>query len=148
MESLAKDEKREKTVLDDIISALQFVIDSVGAAHVKQPKKKQRTVAGQGTTPRSAEATLKGMGFCLSMFLEFAFEGTTTVNGKCFKSYSALRPELQQVMLAAQETFSTEASDGKEVDAIELATLLTESFVDKPVHTIIGAMRKQAVFSG
>lgn len=132
VQSLTADDKREKNALDDILGALQYVKDS---AAVAEPSRKKARLSAD---PEHGSATLKATAFCVSIFLQFTFEGEVSVSGKLVKSYSSLRPELQQIMLSAQETFACETSEGKEVDAMEFAALLTEQYADRPVLSIVG----------
>lgn len=137
--STSNDDKRDKNALDDIIAALQYVVDSMA---VSEPaKKKSKTDRKHGV---DAVATLPTMSFCMSIFLQFVFMGEVSVNGKLMKAYSNLRSELQQIMLSAQETFVSESAAGKEVDAMELASLLAEQFADKPVISVVGDDEEEA----
>lgn len=81
--------------------------------------RKQKESTGQGD---AVDAALKTKAFCISIFLQFAFEGAVSVSGKLVKAYSALRSELQQVMLSAIETFVNNGPHGagSKVDAMEL----------------------------
>lgn len=135
--SLANDEKREKTALDDILAALQYVVDSAAAVEpAKKKSKRQRE--------KSDDHSLSTIPFCVSIFMEFAFQSEVVVNGKLIKVYSSLRSELQQIMLSAQETFTAEASEGKQVDAMEFAALLTQQFADKPVMSVVSDDEEEA----
>eukprot|EP00438_Fugacium_kawagutii_P029202 Skav229537 [mRNA] locus=scaffold568:49055:58809:- [translate_table: standard] len=142
VENLAHDEKREKTALDEVITALQYAADSSASGKVTAPaaKRQKRGDPGEHAAPElsGSAATSKTMSFCLSIFLEFVFQGEVSVNGKLVKAYSALRSELQQIMLSAHETFVASSSEGQKVDAMELAALLTQQFADKPVMMVIG----------
>ena len=134
---MANDEKREKTALDDILAALQYVVDT---AAVVEPNKKK----AKRQRDKSDDPSLSTISFCISIFMEFAFQSEVVVNGKLIKAYSSLRSELQQIMLSAQETFTAEASEGKQVDAMELAALLTQQFADKPVMSVVGDDEEEA----
>lgn len=142
IESLSHDEKRDKTALDEVLGALQYVVDSTKTAEPK--KKRAKTSSSQTGRDSTSTATMSTTSFCMSMFLEFVLQGEVSVNGKLIKAYSNLRSELQQIMLSAQETFVSETADGKEIDAMELAVLLTEQFADKPVLAVVGDDEEEA----
>ena len=142
------DEQREKTALDDVLSALQYVVDA-SSKSVQEPAKKRAKTSSRDKIEEtdassSAATTLKTLSFCVSIFLEFAFQGEVCVGGKLIKVYSSLRSELQQIMLSAQDTFTANSSDGQKVDAMELAALLTEQFADKPVMSVVGDDEEEA----
>ena len=104
------------------------------------------------------EATLS---FCIGIWFNFVFGGKCNVNGRDCRFYSSLRTELQHVMVKAHENFEINAeflkSGGAEpaaaatagrkrsktssgptssMDALKLAQLLCETFVDCPVEAV------------
>lgn len=104
------------------------------------------------------EATLS---FCIGIWFNFVFGGKCNVNGRDCRFYSSLRTELQHAMVKAHENFEINAeflkSGGAEpaaaatagrkrsktssgptssMDALKLAQLLCETFVDRPVEAV------------
>ncbi|CAK9088695.1 unnamed protein product [Durusdinium trenchii] len=135
------DEKREKTALDEAIGALQFIADMVAMSTPSgeaRPKKRARKDKDCGE--RKVDGMLSTMLFCLGIFLEFAFAGEAVSNGKLFKVYSALRTELQQILLTASEQVLMVSANGgsqQHVDPIQVAKMLCATFASKPVSQIV-----------
>ena len=141
-------EFRIKTALDEIIGALAFKADQIRAEskanwekagfNVKQIRQRQE---------EEESALMSTMGFCISIFLEFTFTQQVAVNGTQFRAYTGLRSELQGVLQVAHSTWSTSmatpsaasasgADDGKQKDALSLAQMLCEAFVNKPITAV------------
>ena len=122
-------ESRPLTALDDIIRALDY---AMGLLKSKNMIKEE-------------DATLDTFGFCISLWLEFAFQGKVSVAGREHRAYSLLRVDLQQTLLDANETLSTPGfvtldSEGqKTCNALELARLLNENLTSQPVSEILWA---------
>ena len=137
-------ESRPLSALDDLLQALNFVL----AKLIKDKVIKESEV--------DSERVLSTMGFCASLFFEFAWVGKVSVNGKEFRPYSSLRSEIQQTFMSTNEQLwgadmaasegdggtENEASSNKKgtnrmLNTLELAELLCQSFLDKPVHSVI-----------
>ncbi|CAE7209171.1 unnamed protein product [Symbiodinium sp. CCMP2592] len=122
-------ESRPLTALDDIIRALDYAMGLL--------KNKDMIT--------EESATLDTFGFCISLWLEFAFQGKVSVAGREHRAYSLLRVDLQQTLLDANETLNTPGfvtldSDGqKTCNALELARLLNENLTSQPVSEILWA---------
>ena len=128
-------ESRPITALDDIMAALQFVVRKMGS------------IADESKL-------LASYAFCLGLFFEFAWQGRVSLNGREFRQYSALRTELQQAMLDANDLLQAcfaSPSDaqgqgpgrtGKDkkqsnVSPLELAQMLCKSFHSLPVTQVV-----------
>lgn len=128
-------ETRELTAMDNVIQALDHVLDWLVEAKVLSE------------ADINSERVMTTYGFCASLFFEFAWTGKVCVNGKEFRQYSSLRPELQQTLATANEQLSSPFEDGsgpsgsttesKVVNPLELAAILCKSFLDKPVTAVI-----------
>ena len=126
-------ETRPLTALDDIVGALRYAF---------QILKNRKLIDDE-----DSDGVLDTFGFCMSLWLEFVFQGKVSVSGREHRSYSLLRVDLQQTLLDANETLSapgfitTHDSDSHRsaVNALELAKLLCESLTSQPVSEIIWA---------
>ena len=90
--------ERPKTALDEMIYALQWVCDRINEAEGDK-----LNAAGRVELERASKEASTPMTFCLSLFLQFAYTGEVSANGRMFKAYSALRTELQSLMFQAQD---------------------------------------------
>lgn len=77
-----------------------------------------------------------------SLFVNFAFEGRLCLNGCDMRVWSVVRPELQKVYVASIEFTHNElpehdAADTQKLNALQLARSLCESFLEKPVTSVI-----------
>eukprot|EP00435_Cladocopium_sp_Y103_P051674 s1602_g16.t1 len=130
---------RTKTALDEILCALTFKADQISSESMERWKamdlpQKQITA----NKLQEETALLSTMGFCASLWLEFVFNGFVAVNGTQFRTYSALRSELQGVMQTAHATWSTaQSGKGHELDALSLGRLLCETYANVPVTAVI-----------
>ena len=140
-------ESRPATALDDVIAALRFVTEMLQREGLIQK------------LPEDDDKFLATFSFCVGLFLEFAWQGRCSVNGKEYRQYSALRTELQQTMIDALQSLrspefavgsATQQSAGggsnadkeagasqKTVTPLQLAEMLCATFCDKPVTEIV-----------
>ncbi|CAJ1446596.1 unnamed protein product [Effrenium voratum] len=130
-------ESRIKTSLDEILSALQFVMSRIRDASCLRDTERDLTVKQIKQRRLAEQATLQStLGFCMSFFLEFCFESKVGVNGVQHRTYSALRSELQGIMQSAHETWNnTEETGG--MDALSLAKLLCNTYANRPVVSLV-----------
>jgi hypothetical protein len=124
MQGRGADTERPKTALDDFMCAMDFAICKVAKAY--------QDAAGGGI---QSVILARTKGFCASLFLEFLFNGMVSVNGKMFRIWSALRLELQHVIIS---THGSIGSDSGEMDPLELAEKICSQFVNAPVLTMVG----------
>ena len=140
-------ESRPATALDDVIAAFRFVTEMLRREGLIQK------------LPEDDAKFLATFSFCVGLFLEFAWQGRCSVNGKEYRQYSALRTELQQTMIDALQSLhspefdvgsATQQSAGggsnadkdagasqKTVTPLQLAEMLCATFCDKPVTEIV-----------
>ena len=129
---------RTATALDDVIQALNFVICKMIKAKIIEE------------ADIESERVTSTFGFCVGLFLEFAWNAKVSVNGKDIRQYSALRGELQQSLVSMNEQISFEtlhatggpdasgsASGKTTMNPLELAELLCQSFLNKPVTSVV-----------
>lgn len=134
---------RTATALDDVIQALNFVISKMMKAKVIEE------------ADIDSDRVTSTYGFCVGLFLEFAWNAKVTVNGKDIRQYSALRGELQQTLVSMNEQISFQAlheaggpdggagsgsgsaSGKKSMNPLELAELLCQNFLNKPVTSVV-----------
>eukprot|EP00438_Fugacium_kawagutii_P009535 Skav232316 [mRNA] locus=scaffold2697:90357:94749:- [translate_table: standard] len=143
-------ESRHKTALDEALGCLLFMQSFLGekdfmasGEQVPQPRRKKARTTKDTNNPDKTEDMLLGtLQFCLGIWMEFCFTGEVTANGKLFKTWSGLRTELQQILMTAHEQFlapsASESGAGQsQVDPLNLAKLLCNTFASKPVSQII-----------
>ena len=131
-------DSRVMTALDDIIQALNFVLSKLVKAKVF------------AETELESDRVLSTYSFCVGLFLEFAWNGKVSVNGKDFRQYSALRGELQQLLITTNEELfcslesspdGTDPANGskgsKAMNPLELAEVLMQNLLNKPVTSVI-----------
>lgn len=136
----ASGESRPLTALDDCIQALDFVLVKL----VKSGVVAEKDV--------NSERLLGTYGFCVSLFLEFCWQTKVAVNGKEHRQYSTLRGDLQATFISTNEEIecpeslaaqlnSKASKDGKAstkaLTPLEIAELLCQSFLNKPVTAVI-----------
>lgn len=129
-------ESRALTAIDDMIRALDYVIDWLVASKTLQE------------ADVTSDRVMSTYGFCVSLFLEFAWTGKVCIDGKEFRQYSSLRTEIQQTLVTANEQLAApfeldggsgqaDATDGKALNPLELAAMLCQTFLNKPVTSVI-----------
>lgn len=150
-------ESRQKTALDEVWGALLFMrsfLEQDGskegslAGGAEQPRAKKRfrkdasSSGGPTSTGDKAEDVfLATLQFCIGLWMEFCFTGEVVTNGKLFKTWSSLRTELQQIVMTAHDSFlcpsSSDSGHVNQVDPLNVAKLLCNTFASKPVNMII-----------
>lgn len=132
-------ECREKTALDEILSALIFKGEQISEASVKRLRQLELPPKKLKSSVQSADTALMStMGFCMNLFLEFAFTAQVSVNGAQFRTYSALRSELQGVLQSAHSDWAAlSESNGQNLDALSLSKMLSDQYINKPVTAVI-----------
>ena len=108
---------REKHALDDFLLSLAFAKSNLT----------------RGISDGEYNRTKR---FLISMFLELAWLGAVSVNGKCFKTYSAFREEAQKVFWAAHQKLHVGTQS---YDPLQLATDLLQ-MVNQPVPDLAHSM--------
>jgi hypothetical protein len=123
------DDARPKTALDDFMCAMDFAIVKVATAY--------KDTAEERGEIKSIETKIleKTKGFCASLFLEFLFEGKVSVNGKMFRIWTALRLELQHIIVSTHDSLG---ADSGELDPLAMAEKICAQFVSAPVLTMVG----------
>ena len=133
----ASGESRPLTALDDCIQALDFVLLKM----VKSGIIAEKDV--------NSERLLGTFGFCVSLFLEFCWQAKVAVNPREHRQYSTLRGDLQATFISTNEEIEcpesfaqlSSSKDGKAptkvLTPLEIAELLCQSFLNKPVTAVI-----------
>jgi hypothetical protein len=134
-----------KKSLDEMISALEFVASQVRDESLQrwqESEVSQRQIKAQ--QKQQDQTLFNTMGFCLSMFIEFAFCGQINANGTQYRTYSALRSELQGIFTSSHCQWMTAAMDKIQngetmapVNALSLAKALCEEFANRPVKSLV-----------
>ena len=114
------DEKRLKCAADDIIECINFIFEKEFTAYDRQT---------------SNQAIMRAKSLCFSLWGEFLWSGAVSMNGKKFKAYSGLRPELQHVARLAREKITV--SEGEKKDPLEIAQELTQELLEQPVTMVV-----------
>ena len=91
-----QDSHRMKCAADDAIACINWVINM----EFSEAEKKS-----------SEEGILKAKGLALSLFCEFLLAGEVVVGGKTIKIWSALRPELQNLVRMAKAKLAVQGSE-------------------------------------
>ena len=130
-------ETRPITALDDCIQSLTFVLGKLV---------KSGLVSEKDLDTDKINGTFS---FCVGLFLEFCWLQKVCLNGREFRQWSTLRGELQSTLLAANEQLAVGAlgssqatgktsskSKAAAMSALELAEMLCQSFLQKPVTSI------------
>ena len=131
---------RPITALEDMIQALDYGL----ALLVKDGVISQKDV--------NSERVLSTYGFCASLFFEFCWQGKVAVNGREFRQWSALRGEIQATLMATNDQLESpmdamglasysgsesQAQNTKCMNPLQLADLLCQSLLKKPVTSVI-----------
>ena len=117
--AIGRDDFRITCAADDVLTCLNYVINAEFT---------------EGEREVSMEAIARAKGLALSLFVEFLLAGEVSVNGKKFRVYSGLRPELQNIVRMAKSKL---ARDGSGKDPVALAKELTEELINAPVSMLI-----------
>ncbi len=105
---------REKHALDDFLVCLSFARSDL-------------------KRPISDDESNRTKRFLISMFLELAWLGSVSVNGKTFKVYSTFREEAQKVFWAAHQKLSVGSAS---FDPLELASNLLKMVHDPVLSSV------------
>ena len=116
-----KEEKRLKCAADDIIGCVNFIFHQEFTEYDRDT---------------SLNAILRAKSLCYSLWGEFLLAGQVSLNGKKFKAYSGLRPELQHVARLAREKITVQQT-GEKKDPMEIAKELTQELLEAPVTMVI-----------
>ncbi len=116
-----KEEKRLKCAADDIICCVNFIFHEEFTEYDRDT---------------SINAILRAKSLCYSLWVEFLLSGQVSLNGKKFKAYSGLRPELQHVARLAREKITVQQT-GEKKDPMEIAKELTKELLETPVTMVI-----------
>ena len=114
--------KREKTFLDDLLHLFSHVAHSQKAWLAK---------------PMYQKPVMQIRSIVLSIGLEFCFAGRATVSGKVYKTWSALRGELRELVvscLAGMRTSCDAIPAGEEAKSSAAASVAACAAVSQAVH--------------
>ena len=78
--------------------------------------------AASAMASKLSKESSTSMTFCLSLFLQFAYLGEVSANGRMFKAYTALRTELQSLMFQAQEFWQEFSQVASKILSLTLGT--------------------------
>ena len=115
-------ERREKTALDEILSALIFKGEQISEASVKRLRQLELPPKELKSSVQSADTALMStMGFCMNLFLEFAFTAQVSVNGAQFRTrLEASKHIVHLEALALVKSFEFVAHDLAAVNSRQL----------------------------
>lgn len=95
--------ERPKSALDEMICALHWVRSKIAESEVGTDGAGASGCKASAMASKVSKEFSTSMTFCLSLFLQFAYLGEVSANGRMFKAYTALRTELQSLMFQAQD---------------------------------------------
>lgn len=146
---------RPLSALDEILQSLRYAAHFLDLKEAKHDVEMPPMVTASFDSLTSRER-VSSFGFCISIFLEFLFQGKVCVNGKDCRAYSSLRVELQNILIKSNDVFQVEVTAGGDAEgqgngkskraagststrkhtALELAELLCSQYMSQPATRV------------